>query len=518
MPPANEDSSYADLAAQNPRLDRPKSQSHPGIMAGLFLAFLLLYGLTACRGPQWQDSGHHIVRILTGTLDNHLGLALTHPLHYWLGRLALRIDLFEPALAITLISSLFGAITVACLFGCVCTLTGSTPAGLFAAASLGLAHTFWREATQTEMFTLVTALLTIECWSIVLWYRSRRIPYLLAAALANGLGVSNHLLALLTTPIVLAVALVALWRRRISPGILIGGILLWLIGAAPYALMVVEQGFRTGHWAETLQSALFGHQYSREVLNLIPSAGMLAIVGAFTMLSFPNLLLPLSFLGIARGRTEIGSASFAVLLAGLGIHALFAFRYSVPDQYLFMIPTYLYLAVFGGVGFAWFEHGSTAHGRRRLYVASAVLLALTPAIYLPAPAVARRLDVLDGLERHRPYRSDYRYLFWPWSVADTSAERMSRHAVTLAGPGGLIIVGDAMSAWAIRYGAIEYADDSPTVLASKLSDLDPDRVLAALHEGRRVVFVPGDTKKVPKAPPVGTWEREGDLYVLRSDR
>ena len=104
-----------------------------------FLVFVVLYASTASRGLQWQDSGLHIWRIVTGELLHPLGLALSHPLHHWIGRFVVTFDLIEPCFAITLISSVAAALAVANTYGCVLTLTRSRMAGVFAAVSLGLA-------------------------------------------------------------------------------------------------------------------------------------------------------------------------------------------------------------------------------------------------------------------------------------------------------------------------------------------------------------------------------------------
>ena len=64
-----------------------------------------LYAATANRGAQWQDSGWHIWRIVTGELHHPLGLALSHPLHYWISQAFLGPGLLEPCWAITLVSA-----------------------------------------------------------------------------------------------------------------------------------------------------------------------------------------------------------------------------------------------------------------------------------------------------------------------------------------------------------------------------------------------------------------------------
>ncbi|MHC4696561.1 MAG: hypothetical protein ACYTFA_07460, partial [Planctomycetota bacterium] len=140
----------------------------------LFLAAFALYAATASRGAQWQDSGHHILRIVTGESVNPLGLALSHPLHHWLGRLVVVPDILEPCFVITLISSFAAALAVANTFGCVCALTRRRDAALLAAASLALANTFWQMATVVETYTLAAALLSAEIWCLAEYGRSRR--------------------------------------------------------------------------------------------------------------------------------------------------------------------------------------------------------------------------------------------------------------------------------------------------------------------------------------------------------
>src|SRR3990172_7525821 len=62
----------------------------------VFVAAFTLYAATANRGAQWQDSGYHILRMVTKEPVNPLGLALSHPLHHWLGRLAVWPNPLDP--------------------------------------------------------------------------------------------------------------------------------------------------------------------------------------------------------------------------------------------------------------------------------------------------------------------------------------------------------------------------------------------------------------------------------------
>lgn len=499
--------------------------------ATCFVLAGLLFGLTANRGAQWQDSGNNILRVVTREPVNPLGLALSHPLHHWLGRFAVWLDWFEPCLAITLISSLAAAVAVANTFGCVYSLTRMRSGAAFAAMSLALAHTFWQMATLAEMYTLAAALLSGECWCLIVFARTRRPIYLWRALLLNGVGVSNHLLAVLTTPVLAVVVLIAARRKDMRfPGVLLAGAM-WLIGSAPYTGMVLEEFVRSGDLTGTLRSALFGHGYSDKVLSTSLSLRHLGVSIGFILLNFPNLFLPAAMFGMASARNTFRPPPQGVghpcelaagrglgvpalvrraLLAGLLIHAIFVLRYPIVDQHTFFLPMYVLLSIFGGIGFARFL--DRASGLRRAVALTAAwgLLGLTPCLYAVLPDVARHWKVLASVERHKPYRDDYVYLFTPWSIVERSADRMSREAVALAGADGIVIVEDRMAEFAVRYQALRADYDELQIL----NKLPAEVAREALDAHRPVVLVPANTETPRTNPHMGTWRRIGDLSLL----
>jgi len=474
-------------------------------LVGWFVVFVFaaaLYGLTCNRGVQWQDSGQHIFRVVAQEPINPLGLALSHPLHHYLARFAVALDLAEPCFAVTLVSALAAALAVANTFGCVATPTRSLLAAAFAAASLAIAHTFWQMATRAETYTLAAALLSAELWCLVIFLRSYRPGFLCAAFLFNGLGISNHLLAALTTPVLGVVLVWAVVRNRMRVRSLAVACALWLLGSLPYVVLVFGEWMRTGDATATLRSAFFGHGFGDEALNTSISARATLTSLAFIGLNFPNLLLPFAVYGAARA-VALRSTPVVkqALLIGLAIHAVFVLRYPIVDQYTFFVPMYVFLAIFAGLGFA--------HVQRRVLLAVAfALLLLTPAFYAVLPNVARRFDVLSDVERRRPYRDDYVYLFTPWSIADQSAEQMSRQAVELATPDGLIIA--ERGEFAVRYEALRRR-----AVGIKIRErLENEDILRVVRAGRPVVLVPDNVLNPPGAPASHYWKPVGDLFIL----
>jgi hypothetical protein len=470
----------------------------------------VLYALTASRGAQWQDSGYHILRVVTHEVVNPLGLALSHPLHHWLGRFAVGLGFVEPCFAVTLVSALSGAIAVANVFGCVLTLTGSRGAGVFAAGSLAVAHTFWQMSTLAETYTLAAALLSGECWCVALYARRRRPEWVAAAMLLNGLGVANHMLAALTTPVVLAVAWVGpKCEVRSSKRWAAVGCAAWGVGALPYLLLVLREYHQSGQLWATLGSALFGNGYRGDVLNARISLGSLGASAGFVLMNFPNLLLAAA---VAGACSKCGpTLARRALVAGLTLHAIFVVRYSVVDQLHFFVPMDALLAILGGVG--WYSAGAwrSARARSVARAIAAVLLCVTPIFYAMLPAAARYVDLPMARGRHKPYRDSHQYLFTPWSVVETSAEKMSSRAVALAGANGLVVVEDRMAEFAVRYQALKAPAPAPAVVPSS----DDAAIRAAAGEDRRIVLVPLQAGNAVPALGGCRWEPEEDLFVLK---
>ena len=468
-----------------------------------FAAAMLLYYLTASRSIQWQDFGHFVQRVVAGELVTDFGLALAHPLHFWISTAFTKVLPVEPPFAVALVSAVFGAVAVANVFGIVRDVTGRALPAALAAGGLAVAHTWWRLSTMPECYTLAAALLTAEVWCLLRWDRSRRPLWLVLMFFASGLGLANHNVALLTGPVLAGVLLAALRNRQAAWRVLPAVVAAWVIGASPYLGLIVRDIAGGASFADTIRSALFGTLYKDAVIGASTHLRDTAVSIAFTVLSFPNLMLPAAAYGLVRGR--LPTLTYRAMLAGLLIHLAFVLRYDVADQYTFLLPAYALIAIFAGVGFAEFV------SRRAVVIAAVALTLLTPVLYAYVPEIARRANALGSRVRNKPYRDDYRYLFTPWGRGDDSAERMSRAVAELATPDGLTIVPEPMARFAIQYQYTRRDMPRATVVP-RLSEAEIREAVAAR---RPVVYVPPAVGEEPPAAPVGSWEKVGEMYVLR---
>lgn len=490
---------------------------------GVFVLAAALYVATANRGPQWQDSGLQQLRIVSGQIENTRGLALTHPLQYYLGRAAIRLPIAEPAFAITLISSFAGAIAIANLATAVHLLTQRAAAALIASAALMLSHTFWQHATHTESYALTAALLTTEWLCLAAYARSGRTVLLLVLGLANGLGIANHLLALLATPVDALVIAAALRKKHLATAGAAAAVL-WLAGTLPFTLLVASTAAESGEIAATLRSAFFG-RYADAVLNVRLSMHTLMLSAGYVVYNFPGFTVPLAICAIyaAWMRPSEPRWLLRVLSIELLIYAAYVFRYSIADQYTFFFPVYLLLALFAGVALA--KVMSLKRGTFRAAVVSAAALTAvwTPIVYMGTCAILRSRGVFSSMVGNKPYRDGYRTFFVPWGLGDDAAQRANQQVAALAGADGLVLIADSMMGFGVRYAqavggipaTVEIAEAGWANARNTVGKWR-DELSAVFEDGRPVVLVPKDRDLPDTGIPGTHWERCGDVYRLIS--
>lgn len=485
-----------------------------------FVLFSLLYIATMNTSIQGRDSGFFVNRAFQGKWRNPSGLVSVHPLHYGLSRFLIKLDLMPPYTAVTLLSALPAAATVANVLIAVLLITRSFGAAAVCAASLGIAHTFWQLATMAEVLTLSTLILSAELLAVVAFARSFRFRWLVLAYFLNGLGCSNHLQHMLSLPALFVLTVAVVGRQSGSARMLPFAALAWLVGSLPYTGLVAMELAGGASFRDTIRSALLG-AWASSVLNVVPTRSVLFTVAFFPIYNFPNLLLPLSAIGIwGARRLGLSPVLYGYLLMSLGLHALFVVRYSVSDQYTFFLPMYTLLAVFAGIGWKALEVYTSATVRSAMRTAAVALIALTPLAYAVVPSLARQSGMLSGVVKDRPYDDAYRRLLIPWSCADRAVQIVIERAFELAGPKGLILVEDTFQhAAAIEYFQNHEALNGVSMIKWPKFDGTSRQELLRFcdreaHDGRTVVLVPAIRGTPLPHPPRTRWQPADELYVL----
>jgi len=431
----------------------------------VLLAAGVLYAATCAPGLLWQDSGMFQYRIWHGDLEGGLGLALAHPLYILLGMAAKAVPLGEFAYRVNLVSALAGAITVANLALLVMIWTRRFLPALIAALTLGLSHTFWQNACIAEVYTVYTALFLAELVVLLQYCRTGRMNYLYGLAGLNGLALADHMWAVIPLAGYAVFLAILLVQHRINRRQVLVMVFLWILAAGPYEYLIVKDLMQSGDVAGTLSSAFFGRTWQGRVLNSSITAQVIVENLVFLVLNFPTPNLVLFFAGLFSLYKTTPSRGFAhMITALLVLFFVFAFRYNVPDRYVFFLPFYCLLAVVLGAGAA----RLFANRYQRALAAVVVLCSLMPLpVYALAPGLAEKKYPALAQRRQIPYRDSYTYFLQPWQGGYRGAERFAREALASVEP-----------------NAVVYADGTtvyPLLLMQQVQGLRPDVVMVSSH-------------------------------------
>ena len=447
---------------------------------------LTVYVVSLAPGPLWQDSGLAQVRVLQRDLFGELGLALSHPLYYLLALAAQWLPVGNPAWRTGLVAAVAGAVTVANVALLLRLLTGRAMPAVTGALAVGVAHTFWQHAAMPEVYTVSTALLTAELLCLAAWCVTGQARWIVLLFLANGLGISNHLLALLSL-VCYGLLVAYLWLRGRVPGraLLWSGVA-WVLGASIYLALIVVTLARGAGLQETIHSALFG-DFARNVLNVRLGWHLIRNSVMYLGLNFPTPLALLAPLGIWAWRSDRFRVARVALLGLLTIHLLYAVRYDVPDQYTFFIPSIVLIGVLIGLGAAVLCGG----GGRALQTAVIAAAILPVGVYAALPEFAHSAGLKIGVTRQVPYRDEYRYFLQPWKTGDDGAMRFAL-ATRDALPAGAVLLADSTTVRPIHYLQLtgqwsEQVKVVPPSCGSRGIDLASEALRRTAAEGRLYV-------------------------------
>ena len=319
-----------------------------------------------------------------------------------------------------------------------------------------------------------------------------------------------------------AVFIWALKRGKCSGRGVVAAAALWLIGSAPYSLLVLGALLHSGDFAGTLRSALVG-EYSEHVFNARLGTRMLLLSAAFIAYNFPGLTVPLAVYGVIRGWSGkiIPPVFWRVLVAELAIFTLFVVRYSIIDQYTFFFPVYLVLTLLAAVGVAEVLKWGTARARRVVVTVAALSACWTPVAYVASAELCRSRGLFKSLVGNKPYRDAYRFFFVPWGVGSDETVQLNRAVRELATDRGLVLATDPVTEVGIRVArTVGRLPESLEIV--RVARFGPDEreaqwralILQARADGRPVVLVPRDRDHPETCIEGARWERVSDLYRL----
>lgn len=439
-----------------------------GFVSIVLLGGLILYGLTCAPGVLWQDSATFQFRVISFDLEGDLGLALAHPLYIILSRVFSLIAFGDPAFRVNLFSAVCAAGCLALAANLLLLLTRSRFSAACGVMLLAFSHTFWRHAVMAEVYSLYALALLAELCLLERYFTQRRATFLILALFICGLNVSNHLLALLHLPLYCGAVFFAVRKHHLRLEQLPLIAVAFVAGSMPYLLLILAKLFDGHPFIAVVKSALFGNSFADEVLNATVSPGrqILRTIQYFG-LNFPTPLVLAAPLGILACWRNPRLRWFCFTTSTIFATAfVFAFRYNVPDQYVFFFPCYVLIPLVVATALTEWDK------RSRLAGTSCLILAALPlAVYEIAPSVLKRYSVAIGFSREIPYRENYTYFLRPRMNGKTGTSRFVREALATAAPDGLITADSTIMnplVFARDIGGIE-----PGVTLTRTADLTP---------------------------------------------
>lgn len=354
----------------------------------LFAAALGLYAFTLAPSLLPADAGEFQI---TGAL-----LGVAHPPGFasytLLSWLISRLPFAAPAAAINFLSALLAALALVCVSGAVRAWTGSTLAGLCAALTLGLATTFWAQATtaNVRMFTATAVALALlglarYCSPSTIIFPSpvgrggwgvKGGRALALFAFAAGLAVSHHGSTIfLLAPLGLYALVVyaqsdwsvarLMWaggvQKRVGLALLARQLWPLLFGLIPFlawgyfVLRADAYGAppNLGTWDGFLDQVLARNFLSAVLAFATPELfpDRLRVLWVILNFQWNWILLALALLGAVAAVIRDWRLGTALLVA-FGAHTFVAITYAAPQTTEYLLPAVVLLAVCMGFGFA----------------------------------------------------------------------------------------------------------------------------------------------------------------------
>ncbi len=192
-------------------------------LAGLLLAFALLYGTTLDNGLRPGElQGGDLITHQYAQVEGRFSNAPGYPLYTMGGWLWFRLGRLiagptaNPIAILSSYSTLWALVALGLLYALILEVTArrAWPIAAAVTAFYGVTYFFWYYAVTTEQYTSSVAWTLAVVWLAFRWERTRRDGYLLAVACLAGVALAHQV----TLPIILLPLLG--WVLRSEPGLL----------------------------------------------------------------------------------------------------------------------------------------------------------------------------------------------------------------------------------------------------------------------------------------------------------
>ena len=410
-----------------------------GILVSLFVFSLSIYLTTLAPSITWRHDGADGGDLITAAYT----LGIPHPTGYPLYVLLAKLFTFLPwggiAYRVNLMSAFFAAATVSLVCFASSTLlaptveTGEGPvlseaerwsdgiatqvASVTAALAFAFSPVFWSQAIIAEVYTLNAFFVALMIYLLSHYARTRTLPssprLFYSLAFFCGLSLGNHLSMLLLLPAGFFLDLRGAFRRFLKPKTLVAAFAFLLLGLSVYLYLPLRAAQHPPiNWGDPHTGPGFtwlvsARLYRRFVFALpwkyIParvSAWSALLVQQFGWWGLSLVLIGLWFWWSEDRTFCVFSAIFVV------INSIYAISYNTTDSYIYLIPSFLVMALWLGKGvhcalvvFRTFLPFDYAQNRGRI-VRTVCILILCAFLLLPLVSLVGNYGALDLSSDH----------------------------------------------------------------------------------------------------------------------
>ncbi len=395
-----------------------KNSAVVGWLLSVVLA-MLLYWVTLAPDLVWQDQGDYQYQVAKLVLNIPGDVVRVHPLFIIVAHYLGRLTPLNYAYSANLVSAIFSAITVGNIFLIVFLLIRRIWPGILSASVLAFSHSFWFLGVQAQTYSMANAALSGGVIFLIKYQQNAKQSNLLWMGFIFGLGISAHIISQIGFTVIMVWLLVLCVQRKLAIKTYGLIILAWIIGAfLLWVVMAIEYN-RTGDFAGTIMSAIFG-QWSSAVFNFGTLWPLIRNSIMFFVLNFPTPLVILAVCGICLSFWKLEKEVSLIFIASTILYCLFAVRYDVPNQNNFFLPMYMFISIYVGLGFGFVF----SKDKRLPVMITTVLLLLIPLSYIVFAKTAKAMEFNLGASYKIPYRNTYEYYLLPWQHKQTGPRRL----------------------------------------------------------------------------------------------
>jgi len=281
-----------------------------------------------------------------------------YPLYTLLGKLFTLIPIGDVAYRVNLLSAVVSAVTLWVLSRCVRLLTGSSVAGWLGAAYLGVATTFWAQATTANIRSLTVLLVAVQIYELLAYERAGRQEHLTAFAFVLGLGFSHHSsIVPLALPYVLFVVLSSRaearqWRTWVKPVVACAAGLLVLLYLPLRSRMNPAFDPAPIRTFSDFAEHVLALGFRGDMLYFVRPQDLLARVRVFGNILNMQFVLPWLLLSVVGTVCLLLNWWREWLLVGgvFVVNSLLALTYRAPQTVEYLMPAYLALCILSAFG------------------------------------------------------------------------------------------------------------------------------------------------------------------------